>query len=188
MPLTFANQITLARILTVPFFITVVLYYLPASDHLRYVALGIFIFAVMTDVVDGYIARTQHQRTQVGAILDPLADKVLLISSFLCLYVIGHELPLMSFPIWLVVAVISRDVMLLVGSALIFLLQGQLGINVSVWGKAATLFQVVSVIGLLLQWPWTSVFWYLAFAFTVISGLDYIRLGFNILNEQPLRK
>ncbi len=181
MALTIANKITISRILAVPFFITVVLYYSPAWDHLRYVALGIFLFAVISDMVDGYIARTQNQITQVGAILDPLADKILLSSSFIFLYGVGHLFPKMNFPIWLVVVVISRDVILLIGSTLIFMLQGQFKIRVSVWGKATTFFQVVSVIGLLLQWPWTSVFWYIAFICTAISGLDYIRRGIGLL-------
>ena len=181
MALTFANKITIGRILTVPFFVTAVLYYSPEWDYLRYVALGIFVFAVFSDMLDGYIARSQNQMTQVGAILDPLADKILLSSSFIFLYDVGHLFPKINFPIWLVVAVISRDVILLIGSALIFMLQGQFKIHVSVWGKTATFFQGVSVIGLLLQWPWTSVFWYVAFIFTAVSGLDYVRRGIGLL-------
>ncbi len=182
MSLTLANKITIARILAVPFFITAVLYYSPAQDYFRYVALGVFLFAVISDIVDGYIARTYHQKTQVGAIIDPLADKILLISAFICLYTVGHQLPVMYFPIWLVVAVLSRDFMLVAGCLLIFMFHGKLGISVSVWGKATTFFQGVCVVGLLLQWPWTSVFWYAAFILTVISGLDYFWRGFNLLN------
>ncbi len=84
MSLTFANKITICRILAVPFFIATVLYYSPQRDHLRYAALGIFLFAVISDVIDGYIARTRHQKTRAGAILDPLADKLLLISATGC--------------------------------------------------------------------------------------------------------
>ncbi|MEK7097356.1 MAG: CDP-alcohol phosphatidyltransferase family protein, partial [Patescibacteria group bacterium] len=69
MPLTLANKITIARILAVLFFITVILYYSPQDDYLRYVALGIFLFAVISDVIDGYIARAHDQKTQIGAIL-----------------------------------------------------------------------------------------------------------------------
>ncbi len=183
MSLTLANKITIARILAVPFFITAVLYYSPVQDYLRHVALVVFLFAVISDVVDGYIARTYDQKTKVGAIIDPLADKILLISAFICLYTVGHQLPVMYFPIWLVVAVLSRDFMLVAGSILIFMFHGKFGITVSIWGKATTFFQGVCVVGLLLQWSWTSLFWYVAFALTVISGLDYFWRGFNLLNS-----
>src|SRR5690349_1147781 len=119
--LNFANKITIGRILAVPFFIVVLLYHSVDRDYFRYIALGIFLFAVISDVIDGYIARTRHQKTQAGAILDPLADKLLLISAFICLYRIGTQLPTVHFPLWLVVTVISRDVILLIGALLIFM-------------------------------------------------------------------
>ena len=186
MSLTLANKITIARILAVPFFITAVLSYTPKQDYLRYVALGVFLFAVLSDVVDGYVARTYHQKTQIGAIIDPLADKVLLISAFICLYAIAGQLA-MDFPIWLVVGVLSRDFILVVGSVLIFMFHGKLGVHVSVWGKATTFFQGICVVGLLLQWPWTSIFWYAAFVLTVISGVDYFWRGFNLLNTAAIK-
>ena len=71
MPLTLANKLTIGRILAVPFFIATVVYYTPERDYLRYVALGIFCLAILTDVIDGYVARTQNQKTVAGAILDP---------------------------------------------------------------------------------------------------------------------
>src|SRR3989338_7065868 len=84
--LSFANKVTIVRILTVPFFIATVLYYAPERDYLRLAALCIFLVAVISDVIDGYIARTWKEKTKAGAILDPLADKLLLISAFICLY------------------------------------------------------------------------------------------------------
>src|SRR3990167_6283888 len=97
--LTFANKITIARILAVPFFISTVLYYHPARDHLRYAALGIFLFAVISDVIDGYVARTRNQRTRAGAILDPIADKLLLMSAFICLFKVGTMFKIIQLPI-----------------------------------------------------------------------------------------
>ena len=143
--LNFANRITIGRILAVPFFITVLLYYSPPRDYLRYVALGIFFFAVISDVIDGYIARTHHQRTQAGAILDPLADKLLLISAFICLYWVGEHLPAVRFPLWLVVTVISRDVILLIGALLIFMSHGQISLEATRWGKISTFFCGISM-------------------------------------------
>jgi len=180
--LNFANRITICRILAVPFFIAVVLYYSPERDYLRNVALGIFLFAGISDVIDGYIARTRHEKTQAGAILDPLADKLLLISAFICLYKVGGQLPLTHFSLWFVVTVISRDAILLIGALLIFMVHGQMFVKITKWGKISTFFQVIAVLGMLLQWPLLNLIWYITVVFAVISGIDYIRYGIRVLN------
>ena len=186
MTLTCANKITIFRILVVPFFIGTVLYYSPEKDYRRFIALGIFLIAVISDVIDGYIARTQHQKTEVGAILDPLADKLLLMSAFICLYKISVFFHLVRFPIWLVVAVMSRDVMLLLGAMVIQMIRGKLTLEPTVWGKATTFFEILCVIGFLMQWPLSEVFWGPAFILIIISAVDYIFKGINILNEGSL--
>ena len=183
MSLTFANKITICRILAVPFFILALLYYTPYRASLRYVALGIFLFAVISDVVDGYIARVRHQKTPAGKILDPLADKILLISAFICLFVIRKYLPVFYFPLWLVITVISRDIILIIGAMLIYIFHGKLPIESTKWGKTSTFFQVLTVIGMLMQWEFTIIFWYWVAFFTVISGIDYIRHGIRLLNQ-----
>ena len=183
MSLTFANKVTICRILSVPFFIWSVLYYAPERDYLRYVALGIFLFAVVSDVIDGYIARTRHERTTAGAVLDPLADKILLVSAFLCLYKVGVDFPGFRFPLWLVVPVISRDVILLVGATLLYIMQGNLSMEATKWGKISTFFQVLAVLGMLLQLSASKVIWYLVIVFTVISGVDYLRNGIRLINS-----
>ena len=182
MALTFANKITIVRIVVMPFFIAVVLYYSPERDYLRYVALGLFSFAVISDVIDGYIARTRNQRTLAGAILDPLADKILLMSAFICLYKVGISFSIVQFPMWLVVAVISRDAILLLGSMIIYLVHGNLKIQPSIWGKVTAFFQVSCIWGVLVQWPYIDFFWPATAIFTVISGIDYIRNGIKVLN------
>ncbi|MBI5150172.1 MAG: CDP-alcohol phosphatidyltransferase family protein [Candidatus Omnitrophica bacterium] len=188
MALTFANKITVCRILAVPFFIATVLYYTPQNDYLRLVALGIFLFAVISDAVDGYVARHYRQRTKAGAVLDPVADKLLLISAFICLYKVGAVVGGgVRFPVWLVVGVISRDVILLAGAAIIRLFHsvehGDFNLEPTVWGKATTFFQVLSVLGILLRWPVFCVFWYPMIVLTVVSGVDYIRKGIKIINN-----
>lgn len=182
MSLTLANQFTIARLLMVPFFITAVLYYSPDHDYLRFIALGIFLAAVTLDVLDGYVARKFGQETKAGAILDPLADKILLISAYICLYKISVLFDAVRFPIWLVVAVISRDVVLLLGSMIIRLVNGDIRINPTVWGKMTVFFQVLGVIGILMQWPYFSVFWYVILILVIISGIDYILKGVKELN------
>lgn len=182
MSLTLANKITILRILAVPFFIATLLYYTPEREYLRYTALGIFSFAVISDVIDGYIARTRYQKTPAGAILDPLADKLLLISAFICLYLERGQFGPVVAPLWLVVSVISRDVILLLGSTIIFLATGKLDIEPSKWGKATTFLQTFSIFGLLLQWPISSGIWLLTVTFTLVSGIGYIRNGIKVIN------
>ena len=183
MSLTFANKITICRIFAVPFFIATILYYTPENDHLRFIALGIFMFAVISDFIDGYVARTRDQKTRAGAILDPLADKMLLISAFLCLYKMGPMFAKVSFPTWLVVGVISRDMILIVGAMIIQLVHGKLYIEPTFWGKATAFFQIISVIGVLIQYQYSFFFWYITIGLTAISLLGYILTGIKILNS-----
>lgn len=179
--LTLANQLTVVRILIVPFFIVTVLYYSPDKDFLRYVALGLFAAAALLDFLDGYWARKFHQATKVGALLDPLADKILLISAFICLYKIGVLFETVRFPIWLVVAVISRDAILLLGSTVIHLMKGDITVATTFWGKWTAFLQMLAVMGILLQWKFSILTWYVIIVFVVISGMDYILKGIKEL-------
>src|SRR5437016_4644148 len=157
MGLTFANKVTVGRILLVPFFIATVMYISPKHPQLRWVALGLFMTAVISDIIDGYIARTRHQKTRAGAILDPLADKILLISAFICLYIKRTQFPDIHFPLWFVVAIISRDVILLMGAMIIQLTTGKLEVSANRSGKATAFLQIVCILGILLQLKFTFV-------------------------------
>ena len=181
--LTFANKVTIGRILLVPFFIATVLYFSPERPYLRWVALGLFLTAVISDIIDGYIARTFHQKTKAGAILDPLADKMLLISAFICLYLRRGSFEEFVFPLWFVVAIISRDVILILGAFIVHGATGKLDIQANKSGKTTAFFQVVCIIGMLLQWPFTKIFWYVALVVTVMSGVIYIKEGIRVINE-----
>ncbi|MBF0522383.1 MAG: CDP-alcohol phosphatidyltransferase family protein [Candidatus Omnitrophica bacterium] len=188
MSLTFANKITICRILAVPFFIAAVFYDSPDKDYLRWTALGIFLFAVISDAIDGYVARTFREKTKAGAILDPLADKLLLMSAFICLYYKGsfwHD-PI-RFPGWIVIAVISRDLFLVVGGLILYLVQRTLDVAPTFWGKSTTFLQVVSVIGIFLQWPFSFIIWDVMLVFTFISAVDYIRTGMKVLNTGGIK-
>jgi len=185
MGLTFANKVTVGRILLVPFFIATVLYLSPEREYLRWVALGLFLAAVISDIIDGYIARTRHQKTPAGAILDPLADKILLISAFICLYIQRDQFDDISFPLWFVVAIISRDVILVLGAMIIKLTTGRLEVEANRSGKTTAFLQIACVLGVLLQWEFTYIFWYFTLAATVVSGIIYIKEGINIINGKP---
>ena len=183
MGLTLANKVTVGRIVIVPLFIATVLNYSPGRDELRLMSTVLFLIAVISDVVDGYIARRYYQKTRAGAILDPLADKLLLISALVCLCIIGRDLPVFHFPIWLVVILISRDIILLLGSLIIQSMTGQLKIEANRWGKITAFLQVLTVLGMLMQLKASEYLWPFAVVATIISGLIYIREGIKILND-----
>lgn len=176
--MNFANKISTFRILSVPFFISTLIYYNPQRDFLRFVALGIFLLAVISDGIDGYIARKTKDKSKAGLVLDPLADKVLLMSAFICLYFINTGL---RFPLWVVLIVISRDLIILLGAVVIFIVKQDLSSSPTRWGKLTTFFQMFSVISVLLKFNLSYCLWWLAVAFTIISGIDYTIRGFKIL-------
>lgn len=184
--MNFANKLSIFRILSVPFFVASLLYYHPQRDFLRFIALGIFLLAVISDVIDGYIARKAKQKTEVGSILDPLADKLLLLSAFLCLSFIRALPKDLRLPVWVLIIFISRDSIILVGNTVIYIIRGKLEISPTVWGKLTTLFQSTTIIGLLLKTNFSILLWILAVIFTIISGIDYIHRGFKILYSTPL--
>lgn len=177
--MNFANKISIFRILSVPFFISCLIYYLPERDYLRNIALVIFILAVISDAVDGYIARKTNQYSRAGKILDPLGDKLLLMSAFIFLSPIS-KFPV-QFPLGVALVVISRDVIILLGAVVVFMIKQTIDISPTRWGKLTTTFQMFSVISVLLQWEISYLFWWIAIFFTVISGIDYVMRGFKIL-------
>lgn len=179
--MNFANKISTFRILSVPFFIASLIYYSPKEDYLRFVALGIFVLAVVSDAVDGYIARKSKQHSKAGLILDPLGDKLLLMSAFICLYLIDGFPKGVRFPLWVTLIVISRDVLMLLGAVVIYIVKQNIDVSPTKWGKFTTIFQMLSVMAVLLQWGFSYILWWLAVIFTVISGVDYIKRGFKIL-------
>jgi len=183
MTLTLANKITILRILAVPAFILAVLYYEPQYEYLRSVALGIFFLAAVSDFIDGYIARRYDQKTQIGSILDPLADKLLLMSAFICLFVKKEYFGEVQLPFWLLVVVISRDLILLIGAVIMHLINASMKIEPSFAGKAATVLQAVAVVGIFIQWPYSPVLWWVIVILAIGTTIDYIKR-----NLQPAPK
>jgi len=177
--MNFANKISTFRILSVPFFIASLIYYSAERDYFRFMALAIFILAVVSDAVDGYIARKEKLKSKAGLILDPLADKLLLMSGFIFLYKfpVGN----ITFPREVILIVISRDVIILLGAVVVYMVKQDIKIFPTVWGKLTTSFQMLAIVTVILQFRFAPFFWWLAVLFTVISGIDYIRRGFNLL-------
>jgi CDP-diacylglycerol--glycerol-3-phosphate 3-phosphatidyltransferase len=176
-----ADKISTFRILIVPFFISCFIYYSQEPlnrDYLRFCALGIFLLGVISDAIDGFIARKSKQQSPAGLILDPLGDKLLLMSAYLCLYLAPLKI---KFPLTVILIVISRDVLILLGAVVVFIVKQKINIFPTKWGKLTTSFQMLSVVAVILQWRFSFILWWVAVFFTVISGIDYIKRGFKIL-------
>ncbi len=185
--MTTANKITIFRILFVPFFITQVIYYVQEGiAYHRWLALGAFFLASVSDGIDGFIARRYNQRSELGAILDPLADKLLLVSGVILLS-FDHTPYLPRLPLWLVAMILSRDVMLLIGMTVIHYTCGKVKVRPVLVGKVATVLQMVCVVWALLRWPdpWLLIWSAGATAFTGISGLIYFFDGVRQLSASP---
>ncbi|MDP2831516.1 MAG: CDP-alcohol phosphatidyltransferase family protein [Candidatus Omnitrophota bacterium] len=181
-----ANKISTFRILSVPFFIACLLYYAPERAYLKNLALVIFVLGVISDGLDGYIARKAKMQSTAGLILDPLGDKLLLMSAFIFLSP-ACRLGL-KFPLWVSFIVISRDLIIIIGAIVIYMVKQDLAVYPTKWGKLTTTFQMLSVIAVLLQWKPAMLIWWPAVIFTVISGIDYVKRGFKILYAADNRR
>jgi len=172
-----ANRISIARIILVPFFIAAIVY--SRMD----IALIFFILAIISDGIDGFIARTFKQKTQLGTILDPMADKLLLVSAYICLSIINHIPPHLKLPPYVPIIIISRDAMLVLGSITVYVIKGDLKIMPSVLGKITTFFQMITIVSILIKFEYSYVLWNLAALLTILSGIDYIIKGSRLLSE-----
>lgn len=185
--MTTANKITIFRILLVPFFIVQVLYYVNGAGELhRHLALAAFLVAAISDGVDGFVARHFHQRSELGAILDPLADKLLLLSGIVLLSLHQEEY-LPHLPLWLTATVLSRDALLLLGLILIHYIGGKVVVRPHLTGKISTVLQMICVLWALLKLDlaWLH-FWALSAAlFTGCSAAIYVLAGVRQLSANP---
>jgi cardiolipin synthase len=175
--MTLANRISILRIILIPFFIAAIVY--SRMD----IALAFFIVAVISDGVDGFIARTRNQKTKLGTILDPMADKMLLISAFICLAALQNIPSHLRLPPYVPIIVISRDAIIVLGSVMIYLIRGDVTIEPSIAGKLTTFFQMTTIVSILLRFKYSAFIWNTASLFTIISGIDYVRKGSRILSE-----
>jgi cardiolipin synthase (CMP-forming) len=190
--MTTANKITILRILLIPFFVVELIYYVRSGneDH-RLAALLCFAVASILDGVDGYIARRYHQISELGKILDPLADKLLLVSGVVTLS-FNHGPFLSQMPLWLTGTIIGRDLLILIGMVVIQMTVGRVGVRPRITGKIATVLQMAAVIWILLKWDegrGAPGFLFCALGaalFTGLSGLLYVWDGVHQLSAHPM--
>ena len=172
------NTLTVLRVIMIPFFVLFMLGDITSVD--KYIALGIFIAASLTDTLDGYLARKNNQVTNFGKFMDPLADKLLVCAAMICL------MDLDRLPSWIVIIIISRE-FIISGFRLIAADNG-IVIAASWWGKAKTISQMIMIILLIADIPALSVLntvliW-VALILTVVSLIDYLVKNKNVLSMQ----
>jgi cardiolipin synthase len=176
--MTLPNVITLLRILLTPLLVWLLL------DHRMKQALLVFLIAGFSDGLDGLIARVFHQKSKLGAYLDPLADKLLLVSSFILL---GH---MKKIPYWLVIITVSRDAIIVLGIVTLMLHQLRVEIKPLVLSKLNTLLQLLTIFVVLGSVYFAPPPWGLMLLFTITamlsiaSGLHYILRGIRLWEAQ----
>jgi cardiolipin synthase len=175
--LTLANRLTILRILMTPVIVVLLLYRQTGA------ALGVFLLAGATDGLDGFVARSWGQKTPLGMVLDPLADKLLLTSTVVTLSFLNE------LPRWFAVILVSRDLILVGGSMILYMFLGKLHTPPSKLGKVTTVLQLATTLAAMLDnflpalkgtiFPLAL----LTLALTVASGLDYVYRGARLLND-----
>jgi cardiolipin synthase (CMP-forming) len=185
--MTTANKITIFRILLIPFFISQVLYYARTGEELhRLLAILCFAAAAISDGVDGYLARHYNQASELGKVLDPLADKLLLVSGLILLS-LDNTPHLPQVPIWLTTIVFGRDIILGLGAIVVHQYCGRVTGKPNIFGKTATVLQMVVVLWALLKWNLDWWLWIMigAGVTTAISGVLYVVAGMRQLSASP---
>jgi len=181
-------MLTVFRMVLIPVFVTLLFYQ-------RFIyALAVFVLAGLTDGLDGLLARRFSQQSQLGTVLDPIADKLMLVTAFIVLSmrsVFPQPLPShLPVPFWVTVAVISRDVFIIVGAAAINIMTGFRGFRPSWLGKLNTTVQIIGIAAIMFaaSVPYYTGYYlptvYAAvFTLAVLSGVHYIFFASKLMNE-----
>jgi cardiolipin synthase len=179
--LNIPNILSLLRILLIPVFVVLMI------QRKIVAASAVFFFAGFTDVLDGFVARLLHQKTKIGALLDPAGDKLLMTSAFIVLTIPSLNFPHI-IPLWLTITVISRDLLLVSSAFALYKLRGQKSFPPSLLGKSSTVCQFMVLILVLLfnsfqiSFPYLSLLYFLTLALTLLSGMHYFYIGFRIMS------
>src|SRR5437588_4877223 len=194
--MTTANKITVVRILMIPVFVTMAIYYGESiqrhdpQEWMRFAAIAIFLIAAVSDGLDGYIARRYKQRRPVGAVLDPIAGKGLLLSGSITLSISNWseiDPDYGRFPAWFPVLVITRDAVILVGAGILHYFIGNKMRVKPVWtGKVATVCQMCAIGWVMLQLHFLPLIFvvFVAGIFTLVSGVIYVMEGVRQLQAE----
>ena len=166
------NLITLFRILISPLFFVELVSFKHGQDYHRWFAFGLLSAGVISDALDGFLARILKCQTPLGKFLDPLADKVLLLSGFLGLLWVSE----LAFhpPVWFTVAVVFRDLVIVIGLIVLTLFARNPEIKPNILGKITTFFQMATLLAILAEIPFSPILWNVTGILTILSGLSYL--------------
>jgi cardiolipin synthase len=203
--MTTANKITIGRILAIPAFVMMAIYYGRGVSHgnaqpwQRWCAIAIFALAAGSDALDGYIARHYNQRSKLGVILDPIADKGLMFAAIITLTFVKWNEDY-EFPVWFPVLVITRDLVVIIGVVVLHMLHGGVQVHASWTGKCATALQMAAIIivglqlnfftkqftlfGHIFEVKFFDLSVWLAGIFTAISGFGLVADGIAQLHSR----
>ena len=165
--MTLANKITVLRIIAIPVLI------IALFEHSLTWARLIFIFSILSDALDGTLARIRGERTPLGSFLDPLADKLLLVATYVAFTALGW------IPLWIFIAVLSRDMLIVLGWSVVYILTGNPKIEPRFLGKATTALQMAVALSKLLNAPdplYQGLLRAMIFT-TIVSACDYVWVG-----------
>ena len=164
-----------------PALIASLVYYHPDREWLRFLALALFVVGIASDALDGLIARRHNQQTELGTLLDPIADKALILGALISCSAIRGLPEWMRIPAWFNLVVISRDVLLVTGALVLFVIKGRWSVHPNRLGKWTTCAQMLVIptvfLGLPIKLPLIAVAAFL----TVCSAIAYVRLGVRAL-------
>jgi cardiolipin synthase (CMP-forming) len=165
------NILSIFRLFVTIFFVLAV-----NQGRLR-LALLLFILQGVSDLLDGFLARIMNKRTPLGAFLDPIADKAMLVSAYVVLYI--HDI----IPLWVTLVVLLKDVVMAIGFLILYRIFGKVRLIPSIYGKTSTLLQILTVVYVL--WSegdaYSMYFFLPTVVVTVIAGVLYMVRGFSIL-------
>lgn len=180
--MTLANRITLLRLLLVPVFAVLILSLDTVRPWLRHVALGVYVVAAVSDALDGFVARAYNQKTKLGTVLDPMADKLMVNIGFVCMAVnpcFGG-----AIPYWFPVAILLRDAMIVMGAFLINEYYGPVRVRPRISGKLTTLFQMSLVIAVLLDVGFIRKLLVATLIVSAVSYVDYMYAGIKQVGNE----
>ncbi len=190
--LSWPNRISLLRLLLIAPFVILMLNHRQHDPQFRYLALGIFGLMAVSDFLDGFLARRMKLSSKLGAILDPIADKALIICAAILLALPESSVPGAILPNWVVVLIVGKDLWVVAGFVVMVLLTRKLHVQPNIFGKMATAAQLLMVIAILLNPELNTlgrqvgtrlaqVLWSVVAALCVLAALTYTRLGLRFV-------
>ncbi len=182
--MTLANRITLVRLVSVPVFAVLVMSYTQDRQWVRLTAVVVYIGAALSDALDGFVARVYDQKTRLGTVLDPLADKLMINIAFV--FLAWNNAFKTPVPGWFPVIILGRDAIIVMGSYLINEFFGPVRVKPRLLGKLTTVFQMSSIAAVLLEVSFAYALLMATLGISVVSFFDYLYVGVRQVGNEDV--